>query len=180
MEELRRRYANVMNMSISAKTVMSEIIGVFGFVLMGTGAAALCNAPEIYGPESPRMIKEAIIGFSFGLGILFMIFATAHNNAGHLNPAVTIALICAGVCPALQGALNIAGQVCGALLASGVLKALLPDSIRESSGLGANSVPDDQTVGRAFLGAHLSIFFTQEMSAALLFRKFALCQLVQG
>jgi glycerol uptake facilitator-like aquaporin len=158
MEDLKRRYVNVMDRSISAKAVMSEIIGVFGFVLMGTGAAALCNAPEIYSPESPRMVKEAIIGFAFGIGILCMIYATAHNNAGQLNPAVTIGLVCSGNCPAPQAALNIAGQVYGAIMASGILKALLPASIRTSSGLGANSLPGDQTIGRAFLGAPLSFF----------------------
>ena len=47
-------------------------------------------------------------------------------------------------------------QVCGALIASGILKAMLPDEIRSSSSLGANSVPPEQTVGRAFLGALLT------------------------
>lgn len=158
MEALRRRYANVLDKTLSARTFMSEIIGVFGFVLMGTGAAALTNAPEVYPTEPDRMVKEAIIGFAFGIGILFMIYATAHNNAGQLNPAVTISLIAAGACPIAQGLLNIVGQVCGALIASGLLKALLPDAIRESSALGANAVPDEQTVGRAFLAEVIGTF----------------------
>jgi aquaporin Z len=157
MEELKRRYSNILNMGMSAKTVMSEIIGVFGFVLMGTGAAAIYNAPEVYqksaGFEEDRMVKEAIIGFAFGIGIIFMIFATAHNNSGQLNPAVTIGLISAGVCPLVQGLLNIAGQVIGALIASGVLKSLLPSPAAEASGLGANSVPKGHSKGEAFLGA---------------------------
>ena len=56
-------------------------------------------------------MQEAIIGFAFGLGIMFSIYATAHNNSGQLNPAVTIALVAAGVTPIAQACLNIVGQV---------------------------------------------------------------------
>ena len=55
-------------------------------------------------------MQEAIIGFAFGLGIMVMIFATSHNNAGQLNPAVTIGLVAAGVSPILQALLNIVAQ----------------------------------------------------------------------
>lgn len=123
MEKLRYRYRELLDTDVSIPTVMSEVIGVFGFVLMGTGAAVLTNEPEVYPPEAARMVKEAIIGFAFGLGILFMIYATAHNGSGHLNPAVTISLIAAGACSIVQGILNIAAQVratsCPHLRASG-------------------------------------------------------------
>jgi glycerol uptake facilitator-like aquaporin len=41
---------------------------------------------------------------------MFMIYATAHNNSGQLNPAVTIALVAAGVAPIAQALVNIAAQ----------------------------------------------------------------------
>ena len=52
-----------------------------------------------------------------------------------------------------------AAQVIGSLAAAGVLKALLPngpdgESLDSRSNLGANSVPHEQTIGIAFLGAH--------------------------
>jgi hypothetical protein len=57
MRYLRARYANILSPKVSAKTFVSEVIGVFAFVLLGCGAATLCNAPGVYPPESPRMVK---------------------------------------------------------------------------------------------------------------------------
>ena len=54
---LRDRYANILSPKLSIKTCTSELIGVFAFVLLGCGAATLCNASGVYPPESPRMVK---------------------------------------------------------------------------------------------------------------------------
>lgn len=169
MHHVRARYATILSPALSLRTAMSEAIGVFGFVMMGCGAAALTNAPEIYDPESSRMGKEAIIGYAFGFGITFMIYATAHNNAGQLNPAVTLSLVAAGVQPLAQALLNICAQIFGAIAACGILDALVPDPLQGGplrSALGGNKVPDEQTKGKAFLaewvGAFIAIFVVLE------------------
>jgi hypothetical protein len=40
-----------------------------------------------------------------------------------------------------------------------VLKGLLPDNIDSVSPMGANKIPENQTAGRAFLGAHGAVVF---------------------
>ena len=57
LEYLKARYKNILSPKVSVKTFVSELIGVFVFVLLGCGAATLCNAPGVYPPESPRMVK---------------------------------------------------------------------------------------------------------------------------
>ena len=54
---IRRRYKNILSPRLNLKTFGSEAVGTFAFVLMGCGAAALCNAPTVYPPASPRMVK---------------------------------------------------------------------------------------------------------------------------
>jgi Major intrinsic protein len=157
VHNLRKRYRNSLSRAFSFRTVLSEVIGVFGFVLVGCGAATLVTAPDSFnGGNTQRMISSSIVGFAFGFGIFFMISATAHNNSDQLNPAVSIALMACGSCPLLQGFVNIAGQVLGAIIACGLLKAMLPSSFQDVSLLGANNVPPGSGVGKAFLSAHLA------------------------
>merc|ERR1711937_571350 len=62
----------------------AEAIGVFLFVFTGCGAAI-----SVGGGLYP-------IAFAFGLAIMVLVFATADISGGHLNPAVTLALLAAG------------------------------------------------------------------------------------
>lgn len=98
------------------------------------------------------MLKQIIVGAGFGLGIMIAIYAIGHHEAGHLNPAVTIGLVCAGAFPVAQAVIMIAAQVCGALIAAGFLKLMIPQSIEDDTNLGANAVPDGFSIGQAFTG----------------------------
>jgi glycerol uptake facilitator-like aquaporin len=151
---LRRRYANVLSLAFSWKTVLVEAIGVAGFVLVGCGAAALVTGTAV---TANPMLESTIVGLVFGFAIFVTISATAHNNADELNPAVTVALIVVGTCPILQGIGNICGQVLGAIIGAAFLRAMLPESFHGAEFLGANSVPHGSSLGKAFLSALPSI-----------------------
>jgi len=68
-----------------------------------------------------------VIGFGFGFAIATMVYATANLSGGHLNPAVSIAIAVAMKMPILQMFAYILAQVGGALVGSGMLRAVTPE-----------------------------------------------------
>lgn len=101
------------------KKYLSECIGTFGLVFCGTGAIVI---NDISGGE----IGHSGIAISFGLVVMTMIYAFGDISGAHLNPAVTIAFWFSGRFPGNQVFPYVMGQVCGALIASLLLKFLFP------------------------------------------------------
>lgn len=100
---------------------LSEALGTFGLVFCGTGAI-------IINQESGGVITHVGIAITFGLIVMAMIYALGEVSGAHLNPAVTLAFWIAGRFPAQHIAPFLAGQIIGALIASGLLRFLFPDS----------------------------------------------------
>merc|ERR1711934_539382 len=99
---------------------IAEAIGVFLFVFTGCGAAISAG-----GGLYP-------IAFAFGLAIMVLVFATADISGGHLNPAVTLALLAAGKVAGknesavTKSVVYIMCQCAGAIFGALFLKALTP------------------------------------------------------
>lgn len=72
---------------------------------------------------------------------------------GHLNPAITAAMCAAGVTTPVQAIAHIVAQFVGGIIATFLLIVLVPQSVLKGTHLGANFVPDDGHLLRAFLGA---------------------------
>jgi hypothetical protein len=90
-------YKNTLSPLYSFKTVLSEVIGVTGFVLMGTGAAALIQPLDFTkGPSTQSMLASTIVGLAFGVAIFFMICATGHNNSDQVRAALALAAAARG------------------------------------------------------------------------------------
>lgn len=98
----------------------SEALGTFGLVFCGTGAI-------IINQESGGVVTHVGIAITFGLIVMSMIYALGEVSGAHLNPAVTLAFWIAGRFPIKQIAPFLAGQIIGALIASGLLRFLFPD-----------------------------------------------------
>lgn len=102
-----------------ARRLFAELIATFILVLGGTGAAAIAaKFPEVG-------IGLVGVAFAFGLTVLGGAYAFGPISGGHMNPAVTIGLATSGRFPWRDVPGYVAAQLVGAVLASGVLLAIL-------------------------------------------------------
>ena len=109
-----------------SRSLCAEAFGTFCLVFAGTGAAVV-NEVTAGG------VTHVGVALTFGLVVMAMIYGIGKISGCHINPAVTLGLCAAGQCERSQVLPYIGSQCAGALLASGVLKLLFP----ESSTLGA-------------------------------------------
>jgi len=98
-----------------AKRSAAEFIGTFWLVLGGCGSAVLgASFPEVG-------IGHLGVAFGFGLTVLTMAFAIGHISGCHLNPAVSVGLVCGGRFKAAELPAYIIAQVLGAIVAAALL-----------------------------------------------------------
>lgn len=103
------------------KKLVSELLGTFMLVFAGTGAITI---NEITGGA----VSHVGIALTFGLVVMAVIYALGDVSGAHINPAVTIGFLVAHRMPVQTALLYIASQCVGALMASGLLRALFPGS----------------------------------------------------
>ena len=145
--------ATIKDTAINFKAVAAEFVATTLFIAISTGAA-LGLAELVDAPPAVHAVGTAA---AFGFTIVALAYGTGHTSGGQINPAVTIGLVASGNLPALQGALNIGGQVLGAIAGSGIVYGMFPGDGHGTT-LAANSVPDGLAVGRAFLGEMVGTF----------------------
>ena len=115
-----------------------EFLGTFWLVLGGCGSAVLAAAfPEVG-------IGLLGVALAFGLTVLTMAYAIGHVSGCHLNPAVTLGLVCAGRFDADEAIPYMVAQVGGAILAAMLLYAIASGAPGwdVSKGLAANGYGD--------------------------------------
>jgi aquaporin Z len=116
-----------------SKRFWAELIGTFVLVFAGTGAIVIDRA-------SGGAISHPGVALTFGLVVLAMIYTFGDISGAHLNPSVTIAFAAAGRFPWREVAVYLVAQICGAFLASGMLRALFPADVTLGATLPAGSV----------------------------------------
>ena len=115
-----------------------EFLGTFWLVLGGCGSAVLAAAfPEVG-------IGLVGVSLAFGLTVLTMAYAIGHVSGCHLNPAVTLGLVCAGRFDADEAIPYMVAQVGGAIVAAMILYAIASGAPGWdiSKGLAANGYGD--------------------------------------
>ncbi|VTR95202.1 mip family channel protein : MIP family channel protein OS=Chthoniobacter flavus Ellin428 GN=CfE428DRAFT_1912 PE=3 SV=1: MIP [Gemmata massiliana] len=108
------------------RRLAAELFGTFALVFAGTGAIVV-NA------MSGGQVTHVGVALTFGLIVLAMVYAVGDVSGAHLNPAVTVGFTAAGRFPVREVLPYVFAQCVGALLASGALRFLFP----ESTNLGA-------------------------------------------
>ncbi|MAP53460.1 MIP family channel protein [Altibacter sp.] len=103
------------------KRFIAETIGTFGLVFCGTGSIVINEV-------TLGTVTHPGIAVTFGLIVMAMIYAFGDISGAHINPAVTIAFAYAKKFPWKDVPLYILAQLLGALLASGFILLLFPDS----------------------------------------------------
>jgi MIP family channel proteins len=133
------------------RPAIAEMVGTFLFVLAGT-ASAVANAASNQG------LGILGVALAHGVALSILVTATMKISGGHLNPAVTAgALLLKRITPKTAG-LYVAGQLLGAVLASLVIKGLMPWGA-------ANAVSG----GTPQLSAHISLVQGMALEAVFTF-----------
>ncbi len=129
------------------RAVLAEFLGTMFFVFLGTGAVVAA----IGGAQGDAALVA--IAIAHGIGILTAVAWTANISGGHINPAVTLAMIVTkNIKPALGVAYMVA-QFAGAAVGSLLLKLATSDPL-EGDGpgaLGGHALNPDIAVGEGLL-----------------------------
>lgn len=111
------------------KNYLSELIGTFVLVFVGTAAVTIGHA-EVLG-----------IALAFGLAVTVMAYSVGAISGGHFNPAVTFAMWLNKRISAKTAISYVVSQFIGAILASGLVKFLLSAQGAATSNLGQTDFP---------------------------------------
>ena len=100
------------------RACFAEFLGTAALVFAGTGAIII--------NDTTHAITHVGVAMTFGLIVLAMIYTLGDISGAHLNPAVTFAFWRARRFDGAKVLPYVASQLGGALLASGLLRALFP------------------------------------------------------
>ena len=104
------------------KKYLAEFIGTFALVFCGTGAV-------IVNQQTNGSLGLVGIALAFGIIISAMIYIFGNISGTHINPSVTIALAIGKLTTKKEASFYILAQIIGAVLASGLLKLMFPESL---------------------------------------------------
>jgi MIP family channel proteins len=141
-------------MPTNVRQFTAEFIGTFTLVFVGSGAIMMATRSG-----SQAALLAVAIAHALALGV--MISALMHISA-HFNSAVTIGFLVARRISPAGAAINIAGQLLGAVVAAWLLKLAFPPDLVAATRVGGQSVALDVGTGHAILleavGAFLLMF----------------------
>jgi aquaporin NIP len=119
------------------RSLAAEAIGTFSLVFAGCGAIMV--------DEKTHQLGHVGVAITFGLAIMFGIYAVGHISGAHFNPSVTFAFALTRHFPWSRAVGYWAAQLAGALVAA----ALLRGSLGDRANVGATLPSGSQ--GQAFL-----------------------------
>lgn len=125
------------------KKYICEFLGTFILVLLGCGSAVV--AGEALGTLG--------IAFAFGLAIVAIAYSVGRVSGGHVNPAVSFAMLISKKMSVKDFAGYVIAQVLGAFAGSGLLLLITNLSDLGNVGLGANGYGELSAVGLTLVGA---------------------------
>ena len=118
------------------RAVTAEFMGTMFFVFVGTGAVVATLAFENASIGAITGASLIAIALAHGIGILTAAAWTGNISGGHINPAVTLAMMFARKITAPLGIAYMVAQFAGAAAGSGLLKLATADSLE--GGLGTH------------------------------------------
>ncbi len=129
----------------------AEFVGVFMLVFIGGGAIAAAQATQT---------TAALVGIALAHGIALAVGVSATMRvSGHINPAITLAMLVTKRIEPVMAGLYITAQMLGAIAAAYALKALLPVSLTAATRLGGQSVSLEITATQAIGLEAIATFF---------------------
>ncbi|CAL8279860.1 unnamed protein product [Lota lota] len=147
------------------RAVSGEFLATLIFVLVGLGSTINWGAAE-RGTPAPPPADLVLISLCFGLSIATMAQCFGHISGGHINPAVTAAMLVTRKISLAKAIFYVLAQCLGAVVGAGVIYLITPSAV--SGGLGVTTVNPKISVGHALV-VELIITFQ------LVFTIFATC-----
>ncbi|XP_053185430.1 aquaporin-4-like isoform X1 [Scomber japonicus] len=144
------------------RAVSGEYLATLIFVLLSLGSTINWAAED----EKPPPADLVLISLCFGLSIATMVQCFGHISGGHINPAVTVAMVVTRKLSLAKAMFYVLAQCLGAITGAGILYLVTPAAVRGS--LGVTMVNSNITVGHALL---VELLITFE----LVFTVFATC-----
>ncbi|XP_078543509.1 aquaporin-4 isoform X1 [Lissotriton helveticus] len=112
------------------KAVSGEFIGMLIFVLLSLGSTINWSKEE-----NPLPADLVLIALCFGLSIATMVQCFGHISGGHINPAVTIAMLCTRKISLAKSIFYIIAQCLGAIAGAGILYLITPANVAGNLGI---------------------------------------------
>ncbi|MFL5591412.1 MAG: MIP/aquaporin family protein [Ktedonobacteraceae bacterium] len=137
---------------VYVKPLIAELIGTFVFVFIGAGSI-------ITNTLTHGAIGLLGIALAHGLALAIVITIFAATSGGHINPAVTIAMLVTRRIAPLLGILYIVAQLVGATLAGLLLQAIYPQAVWQAAQLGTPNLAPGVSFGTGVLVEAVLTFF---------------------
>ncbi len=134
------------------KKALAEFIGTFILVFFGCGTAMLVGTSDV---------GYLITALAFGLAIVVIAYSVGNISGGHVNPAVSLAMLLRGDITLQEFIAYVIAQVCGAFVASGALMLIwdLGELNDKTGGLGSNGMLNDSVVATFLVEMILTFLF---------------------
>ncbi|CAB1418932.1 unnamed protein product [Pleuronectes platessa] len=127
------------------RAVSGEYLATLIFVLLGLGSTINWAAGE----EKPPPADLVLISLCFGLSIATMVQCFGHISGGHINPAVTAAMVVTRKLSLAKGLFYVVAQCLGAVTGAGILYLVTPAAVRGS--FGVTTVNSNISLGHGLL-----------------------------
>uniref|UniRef100_A0A3Q3M0P9 Aquaporin 4 n=2 Tax=Mastacembelus armatus TaxID=205130 RepID=A0A3Q3M0P9_9TELE len=144
------------------RAVSGEYLATLIFVLLGLGSTINWAANQ----ETSPPVNIVHISLCFGFTIATMVQGFGHISGGHINPAVTAAMVVTRKLSLAKALFYVMAQCLGAITGAGILYLVTPAAVRGS--LGLTTVNSNISLGHALL---VELLITFE----LVFTVFATC-----
>lgn len=113
------------------RAVSGEYLATFIFVLLSLGSTISWKAGEEKAPPADLVL----ISLCFGLSIATMVQCFGHISGGHINPAVTAAMVVTRKLSLAKAVFYVLAQCLGAITGAGILYLVTPAAARGSLGV---------------------------------------------
>ncbi|MDR0885867.1 MAG: aquaporin [Clostridiales Family XIII bacterium] len=133
------------------KKFIAELIGTFVLVLFGTGTAVLGGGITGIGTTG--------IALAFGLTVVAGAYSIGNISGAHLNPAISVGMLCAGRIKVKEFISYVIAQIIGAILASAFLYYILVDQGEKTTNMGQNSFGKLSVIGAILVEVVLTCVF---------------------
>ena len=134
-------------------SLIAEFVGTFALIFIGAGSI-------IASPTTAGVMGTLVgIALAHGFTIATMGSATGHISGGHLNPAVTVAMIVTGRIDPGKGLAYIVAQVLGAILAALILNFAMPAEAVTAAKLGTPLLAPTISIGAGIVLEAITTFF---------------------
>lgn len=119
--------------------LFAEFLGTCFLIFFGTGSVILLLNDGL------NMATVLAISLTFGFAIAAIVWAISGISHGHINPAITVAVLVLKNISLVKAILYIIAQLCGALLGSGLVFAFFPGLLGRATSYGATTLASNRS-----------------------------------